>query len=336
MTLQIQLADTTLRDGEQAPGVAFSTKQKLRIAQMLADMGIDEIEAGIPAMGEKERSTIRALTNLKLPCRLMVWCRAKIQDIRLAAECGTNSVHISFPLSSILLKAMSKDRSWVINSLAHLISCAGEHFEFVSVGAQDAFRTDLSFLKQFYHLAYRAGAHRLRIADTVGTATPSRVMRIFNELSSLPFSLPLEFHGHNDLGMATANAFTAAEAGAHVLSVTVNGLGERAGNTALEEIAMALSLDKKFQCNVHTPSLTNLCSFVAKASARSIPITKPVTGDTVFSHESGIHCAALLKDPLSYQPFLPENAGQKKTRFVLGKHSGKKVKKHMKADTIQV
>jgi homocitrate synthase NifV len=197
------------------------------------------------------------------------------------------------------------------------------------VGAQDAFRCDPDFLVRFYSRAYQSGAGRIRIADTVGSATPSRVKGVIEQLLSKQFELPIEFHGHNDLGMATANAFTAVEAGVHAIGVTVNGLGERAGNVPLEEIAMALSLDDRLECSIRTPGLMRLCQFVAEASNRMIPEAKPVTGESVFKHESGIHCAALIKEPLSYQPYPPEAAGNRGFEFVLGKHSGRHIIHHL-------
>ena len=326
---KITIVDTTLRDGEQAPGVSFDLGEKIEIARMLADLGVDELEAGIPAMGEAEREEIRSLVALDLPCRIVPWCRALESDIRLAAECGVEGVHIGFPVSKILLDSMSKDRDWVLESLDRLVSYASRYFDFVSVGAKDAFRCDFDFLSWFYILASQCGADRIRIADTVGTATPSRVKRMVEGLLSLGCDLPVEFHGHNDLGMATANAFTAAEAGAQAISTTVNGLGERAGNAALEEIAMALHLDDNLECSIRPAGLTKLCRAVAAASGRNIPASKPVTGEDIFKHESGIHCAALIKDPLSFQPYLPEIAGREESRFVLGKHSGRNVIRHL-------
>ncbi|MEN6376264.1 MAG: hypothetical protein ABFD75_15965 [Smithella sp.] len=324
----IYIVDSTLRDGEQAPGVAFSRRDKLRLAEMLADAGVDELEAGIPAMGEEERSCIREIIDLQLPCRISCWCRAKREDIEFAAGLKIEGVHISFPVSSILLKAIGKDETWVLKKLEELVPAAGSLFPWVSVGALDATRADSSFLRKFTKHAFSCGAYRLRIADTVGIASPVQVMDMFRMLVADSKTMMLEFHGHNDLGMATANAICAVITGAGTLSVTVNGLGERAGNTPLEEIALALPVSTGKCCHLRPDKLQPLCSFVARISSREIPVNKPVTGSHIFQHESGIHCHALIKDDLSYQPYSPAMVGRK-TEFIIGKHSGSTIIRHV-------
>jgi len=318
----IWMVDTTLRDGEQAPGVVFTTDERLDIASTLARIGVNEIEAGIPAMGEEVCQDIRKLADLNLPCVLSCWCRAHSKDIEQAAQCRTPGVHISFPVSSILLKTFDKDEAWVLKSLASLVKSAKTYFDRVSVGAQDATRTGRDFLYRFAALAAESGAHRLRIADTVGMSSPSRVGDLVAGLKRQVPGLCLEFHGHNDLGMATANAVTAVEAGADALSVTVNGLGERAGNVPLEEAAMALFEMGGYKGTMDMTRITGLCRLVAKASGRAIPPSKPITGENVFRHESGIHCAGLLKHPSAYQLFQPEQVGKKACDYVIGYHSG--------------
>lgn len=315
------MTDTTLRDGEQAPGVVFYTREKLEIAKALAMAGINEIEAGIPAMGEMACKDIKKMAGLKLPCILSCWCRAQKKDIELAAQCNTPGVHISFPTSSILLKTFDKNESWVLEQVEELIDFAKKHFDLVSVGAQDATRTDTGFLKTFAKLAFEKGAKRLRIADTVGMVNPLTVMDLFAELLKELPGADFEFHGHNDLGMATANAFSAVEAGALAISSTVNGLGERAGNAPLEEVSMALGTGG-YKTDIDLSCLTHLCKIVATASGQPIHPAKPIVGKNVFSHESGIHCAGLLKNPSSFQLFDPKIVGGKKSRFIIGYHSG--------------
>ncbi len=315
------IVDTTLRDGEQAPGVVFDADEKKMIARMLAESGVDELEIGYPAIGPEEEDVIREIVSMNLPARLTSWSRAKQEDIVSASKCGTDGIHISFPLSRLYLDLMGKDYSWVRQKLETLIPEAKKYFNFVSAGGQDATRSNNSVLETFVRDAADCGADRVRIADTVGIATPSGLMQQIQHLkASIPVAL--EFHAHNDLGMATANAFSAIEAGCDAVSVSVTGLGERAGNAALEELALALKLSERYRTSIRTELLKPLCDAVAKASKRSIQDQKPVVGKAVFQHESGIHCSALLKNPLSYQPFLPSDIGKQKYELVIGKHSG--------------
>ncbi len=320
-TLKPWIIDTTLRDGEQAPGVVFSSAEKIEIATLLADAGVNELEIGYPAIGEEEQATIRKIVALNLPVRLCAWARAKWEDIEDARRCGTEAVHISFPISALYLQLMDKDYAWVQRQLQELIPKAKKYFGIVSVGAQDATRAEAEMLQNFVLDAEACGADRVRIADTVGIATPTSVMALVGRLRSITH-MALEFHAHNDLGMATANAYTALEAGCHAVSVSVTGLGERAGNAALEELSIALKLSGKYDTRIDTRQLAHLCMVVSKASGRVIEDQKPVVGKSAFQHESGIHCAALLKHPLSYQPFLPDQVGQSVQELVIGKHSG--------------
>jgi homocitrate synthase NifV len=316
------IIDTTLRDGMQAPGAVFSRRERVTIARMLCDFGIDEIEAGVPVMGKSERDDIRAVVKLGLKCRLTVWCRADTTDIALAEQCGTGSVHISFPLSKILLATIGKNESWLFSACETLVSHAAKRFGFVSVGGQDATRADVRLVKKFARFAATCGAQRFRIADTVGVALPLEVAAMVRSLCGT--GMPqVEFHGHNDFGMASANAVTALSAGAAAVSVTVNGLGERAGNAALEEVVMALrARSPKHVSRYDLKILPELCAFVARAAHRPLCKSKPIVGEGIFEHESGIHVDGLMRNPMSYQPFLPRDIGRTGFRTVVGYNSG--------------
>ncbi|NTV98668.1 MAG: homocitrate synthase, partial [Chlorobiaceae bacterium] len=197
------IIDTTLRDGEQAPGVAFSREEKTEIASLLDQAGVNEIEIGYPAISEEERVAIRNIASMNFHARLTCWARAKIEDIRDAAECGTGAIHISFPVSPLYLQLMQKDRSWLHRQLGLLVTEAKKYFSFVSIGAQDATRTEPETLESFFLDAEACGAERVRIADTVGIATPTSILSSVSRLKLL-LKVPMEFHAHNDFGMATA------------------------------------------------------------------------------------------------------------------------------------
>jgi homocitrate synthase NifV len=317
------LIDSTLRDGEQAPGVAFSPDEKICLARMLDGIGIDELEIGIPAMGEAECAVMRRIARLGLHARLSVWCRALRQDIEMAADLGVEGVHIAFPVSDIQLSALGKNRDWLDNTFSQTVETARRYFSYVSVGAQDAGRTDDADLREFVGRVVDSGVFRVRIADTVGILTPVRTTEIVGNIRKQYPALQIDFHAHNDFGMATANAVTAWSAGADVLSVTVNGLGERSGNAALEEVVMILrevyGVDKYSVGNLY-----DICNYVARISGRPVPEMKPVCGRWSCSHESGIHICGTVVDTLSFQAFDGAVIGRDSYEICIGKHSGKR------------
>jgi len=317
------IIDTTLRDGEQAPGVVFSTPEKLEIAALLDAAGVTELEIGTPAISCKEREDMSSIIKGGFAFDCLAWCRAVKGDIDEAAKAGAHGAHISFPVSSILLKAMDKSEAWAMKNLEELLGYASGMFRYITVGAQDASRARPQFLNEFISAALSLRGARIRIADTVGLMTPLSVADLFKKLSAKFPNAAFEFHGHNDLGMAAANTFVALCSGASAASVTVNGLGERAGNAALEEVVLALETSGLYSTGISTQALCGLCECVSKASGRFIPESKPVCGKYVLSHETGIHVRCQLRDPHSYQSISAETLGKDAPQFLFGKHSGK-------------
>ena len=316
------LIDTTLRDGEQAPGVVFNLKEKLEICRMLEKVGVRELEIGTPAIGEKDIEDIRIMCQSGFGFKTLAWCRANKADVRLATRCGSSGVHLSFPVSDILQQSMHKDKSWVEKSIRELMDFALPYFDYVTVGAQDASRADVAYLNDFIVMAVDAGASRVRLADTVGILNPLTTDQLIRSVRMVHPAVSLEFHAHNDLGMATANSLTAFLAGADCLSVTVNGLGERAGNAALDEVVMAMALSAGVDCALNTEVFELLSQYVAKVSSRPIHASKPISGSAVLSHESGIHTNCLLNNRKSYQIIEAKKIGRSEAPFVFGKHSG--------------
>ncbi|MDI6906034.1 MAG: homocitrate synthase [Thermoanaerobacterales bacterium] len=271
--------DTTLRDGEQAPGVAFSTREKVLMARLLDRAGVYQIEAGIPAMGEVEQEAIRRIAALDLRSRVSTWNRILPEDIRASLACGVRDVHLSAPVSEIHLRyKLGRSRRWVLAQLRKTIAYALAYGCRVTVGTEDASRAEDAFLVEFALLAQEMGVERLRYCDTVGVLDPFTTLERLTRLRE-KVAIPLEFHGHNDFGMATANALAAVKAGCRYVDVTVGGLGERAGNVPLEEVVAALEHLYGLPAGLDRRRLSILSRVVARAAGRE---RKKVISDTAI------------------------------------------------------
>ena len=319
---QIMINDTTLRDGEQAAGVAFNLEEKVAIAQFLDAIGVHELEVGIPAMGEEEIRAIVAIRNLDLQAKLLGWNRAVLSDIKASIACGLERVHIAIPVSGVQIAAKFHGQWRVsLQRLKDCISFALDQGLWVSVGGEDSSRADENFLQDVALLSQEWGASRFRFCDTVGVLDPFgthlKVKRLVSTLS-----IPIEIHTHNDFGLATANALAGIKAGAVSVNTTVNGLGERAGNAALEEVIMALKCIYGVDLGIQTQYLLKLSQLVAKASGANVQPWKAIVGENTFAHESGIHAHGVLQNPVTYEPYAPEDVGWER-RLVIGKHSGR-------------
>lgn len=320
---QLYIIDTTLRDGEQTAGVAFKKQEKINLAIAFAELGVDIIEVGIPAMGIKEIEAIGEINSLNLSSDLLTWNRMAISDILMSLETGIMQIHISVPASDIhIRKKLGITRKELIKRMNQTITFAMDKGCSVSIGAEDASRTDIKFLIDLYQEAIKQGAHRVRYADTVGCLDPfstyDAIKLVLNEIN-----VPIDFHGHNDLGMGTANALAAFKGGAQYISCSINGLGERAGNTPLEEIVTALRYVEDSYDGIDMTKIMGVSELVEKYSGRKVQASKPIVGKEVFSHEAGIHVDGLLKDILTYEEISPELFGRQRT-IVLGKHSGRR------------
>ncbi|QGN06165.1 2-isopropylmalate synthase [Halorhabdus sp. CBA1104] len=315
----VALLDTTLRDGEQAPGVSLSPEEKARIARELDAAGIDVIEAGSAVTGPGERETIRRVTSMDLDATITSFARNVRGDIDLAVETGVDGVHLVVPASDRHIEGkLSTTREDVIADTAELVEYAVDHDLWVEVIGEDGSRADLDFLEELMAAALDAGADRVCYADTVGHATPDRTLDAVSRLAALG---PTSTHTHDDLGLAVTNALVSLAAGADLVHGTINGIGERAGNVALEEVAIAL----EHGYGVETMDLDrvyDLAQLIANKTGIPLAPNKAVVGENAFTHESGIHTDGTLKDESMYEPYPPEKVGRER-RLALGKHAGR-------------
>jgi homocitrate synthase NifV len=321
-TASVRFCDTTLRDGQQAAGVAFSVADAVEIALALDAAGVDQIEAGTPAAGGHGRRTVAAVLQLDLKATVSAWCRCRREDVDAASAVGATNVHIAVPTSDLHIgQLLGIDRAEMLSRSVAVVEHALERGATVSVGFEDASRADEGFLIDLGGRMTELGVNRFRYADTVGLLEPiSAVERLRHLTRQLPAEW--EIHAHNDFGLATANTLAALQAGFGWASTTVTGIGERAGNASFAEVAMAASHLCGLQHNLRTADLPALAELVARASGTAIPPGTPVVGSRAFAHESGVHVDGLLKAPLTFEPFDPAEIGVRR-RLVLGAQSGR-------------
>jgi methanogen homocitrate synthase len=325
--LDIEICDVTLRDGEQTPGVSFACEEKLDIARRLDAIGVEVIEAGFPSVSENERRCIKEITKAGLDARICCLSRAGKSDVDAAIECDVDLVSIFIATSDLHIKVKyKKSREEVLAQALDMVDYAIDHGIQVRFSAEDGSRTDLSFLREMFRRGCEHGAAYSSIADTVGCLTPLETADAVRYLTE-GLGNRLCVHFHNDMGFATANALTAAQCGAFQLHTTVNGIGERAGNASLEELLVALRM-KGGVDRYDLTHLTELSGIVSRYSGIPVSKTKAVVGENAFSHESGIHIAALIVDSSTYEYFPPDMVGGAQ-KFILGKHTGRKALEHI-------
>ncbi|MEE0489789.1 MULTISPECIES: homocitrate synthase family protein [Methanosphaera] len=319
---KINIYDTTLRDGEQTPGVCFSLEEKLEIAHKLDELGIPQIEAGFPIVSENEKQTVKTIANEGLDAQIICLTRTKKEDIDAALDADVDGIITFMGLSDLHLEVkINKPRDVVNQICMDAIDYGKDHGLFVAFSAEDATRTELPKLLDVYKQAQDHGADRIHIADTTGSINPYATQYLVKNIKK-EIDTEIALHCHNDFGFAVANSIAGLFEGATAISTTVNGIGERAGNASLEELIMSLKLLYNKDLGFKTEVIYELSQLVSKYSKIPISDSKAIVGNNVFRHESGIHVDAIVKNPLAYEPFIPEMIGTKR-QIVLGKHSGK-------------
>lgn len=316
----VKVLDTTLRDGEQTPGVSLTPEQKLQIAKQLDVLGVDVIEAGTAVISEGEQRAIKAIANEGLRAEICSFARLLKGDIDAAIKCDVDTINLVAPVSdNHIKKKLKMDRETLKARTIEMADYVKEHGLNVEISSEDASRADMAFLRSFFSDLSMV-VDRLCFCDTVGVLYPERTREIFQTLCT--FNTPVSVHCHNDFGLATANTVTAVSAGATVVHVTVNGMGERAGNASLEEVVTALELLYGVKTAIVKEKLYETSRLVRSLTKMPLAPNKPLMGDNAFTHESGMHVHGTLADPSLYEPIDPELIGRKR-RFAFGKHTGR-------------
>ena len=319
--MNIKVLDTTLRDGEQTPGVSLTTNEKLRIANKLDEIGIDYIEAGSAITSSGERESIKEITSQNFSAEILSFSRPLTVDIDYCIECDVDGVNLVVPTSDLHIKDKLKtNRNDLIEMSNNAVDYCKDHGLIVELSAEDASRSDLDFLRSVYLNAIDYGADRICVCDTVGILTPDSSFGLFKKLSDI--NVPIACHCHNDFGLAVTNTLAALKGGASEIHTTINGIGERAGNTSFEECVVSIDrLLPQFSTDVKINEIYDISKLVARLTGVYIQPNKAIVGENAFAHESGIHSDGIIKNSATYEPMTPELVGRKR-KFVIGKHMG--------------
>jgi 2-isopropylmalate synthase len=331
--LKVTVFDTTLRDGEQTPGVSFPLNYKIQIAKQLDKLGVDVIEAGFPVASKGEFEAVKAIVNSGLNSKICGLARIVREDIDAALDAEVDLVHIFISTSKIQIDhTIKKSREEIVNLSVEAVEYIKEHGRECMFSAMDATRTEIDYLRQIYKAVEDAGVDIVNVPDTVGIATPFKFHELIKDLRS-HLKVPIDVHCHNDFGLATANTYVAVLAGANQVQVTVNGIGERAGNANLAEVVMILESIEGIETNIRTEYLVETSKLVERFSGFRMPPNTPIVGDNAFSHESGIHAHGVIKESSTFEPgvITPEMVGHRR-RIILGKHAGRHQIKKMLED----
>ena len=321
MLEDMKILDTTLRDGEQTPGVLITSEEKLKIATKLDELGVDVIEAGSAITSKDEQKSIKTITENKLNAEICSFARPLKVDIDTAIDCDVDSIHLVIPSSDLHIEyKLRKTRQQVEEMAVNATEYAKSHGLIVELSTEDATRTSIEDLKHLYIQTIDAGCDRICACDTIGLLTPEKSYKFYKELSTL--DVPLSVHCHNDFGLAVANTLQALKAGATQAHTTINGIGERAGNASCEELVMAVESLYNIKTRIKTELFYETSQLVERITGVTLQTNKAIVGSNAFAHESGIHSDGVLKKSETYEPIKPETVGHRR-RFVLGKHVGK-------------